>query len=57
MLIMIHGSQLLFIECNYPIGFVYWTATYMVIFLIFFGNFYIQEYIVRQRKKDFKKKK
>ncbi len=44
MLVMIHTSQLFFIECNYPILFAYWIFTYAIIFLLFFANFYIQAY-------------
>jgi len=44
MLVMIHTSQLFFIECNYPILFAYWIFAYAIMFLLFFANFYIQAY-------------
>ena len=44
MLVMIHTSQLFFIECNYPILFAYWIFAYAIMFLLFFANFYIQSY-------------
>ncbi|GFO18908.1 elongation of very long chain fatty acids protein [Plakobranchus ocellatus] len=43
-LVVIHSSQLLIIDCNYPIVFVYWIGLYAVIFLVMFANFYIQAY-------------
>lgn len=49
-IIIIHSSQLLFIECDFPIGWAYWGCSYLVVFLIFFGNFYVQEYIKRGQK-------
>jgi hypothetical protein len=44
MLVMIHTSQLFFIQCNYPILFAYWIFAYAIMFLLFFANFYIQSY-------------
>ena len=43
-LVVIHSSQLLFMDCNYPQVFVYWIGLYAVIFLGMFANFYIQAY-------------
>lgn len=42
-IILIHASQLLFIECDYPIFFVYWSGSLVFFFLIFFINFYVHE--------------
>ncbi|XP_064606884.1 very long chain fatty acid elongase 7-like [Liolophura sinensis] len=43
-LVVIHSSQLLFIDCNYPMTFVYWIGAYAVIFLVMFINFYRKAY-------------
>ncbi|CAF3528259.1 unnamed protein product [Rotaria sordida] len=45
MLVMIHTSQLFFIQCDYPILFAYWIFFYAIMFLLFFANFYAQSYI------------
>ncbi|ESO07753.1 hypothetical protein HELRODRAFT_76239 [Helobdella robusta] len=42
--VCIHSSQLLFMECDYPIIFTYWIGSYAIIFLILFLNFYVQAY-------------
>jgi elongation of very long chain fatty acids protein 7 len=47
---MIHGSQLMFIECDFPVGWFYWGLCYLVVFLAFFTNFYIKEYIQQSKK-------
>lgn len=53
LLVCIHSSQLLFLkDCDYPKLFVYWIGLYALIFLVMFGNFYIQAY----RKKPAKSK-
>ena len=49
---MLHSAQLLFIKCDYPMLFVYWIALYAVIFLVFFANFYVQEYYLRRNGKN-----
>lgn len=54
--IIIHSSQLFFTECNYSKGFIVWLCSYMVIFLIFFGNYYRHEYFIRQKKNESAKK-
>nr|KAG5700103.1 hypothetical protein BaRGS_029853 [Batillaria attramentaria] len=43
-LVTIHSVQLLFIECDYPVFFVYWIGLYAVVFLVLFAHFYIQTY-------------
>ncbi|CAF0733879.1 unnamed protein product [Adineta steineri] len=43
-LVMIHASQLFYIECNYPVLFAYWIFAYAIMFLLFFANFYVQSY-------------
>lgn len=48
---ILHGSQLLYIECNFPIEWAYMASSYVILFLFLFANFYVQEYIVRQRKR------
>jgi elongation of very long chain fatty acids protein 7 len=53
LMIMVHSSQLLFIKCDFPIGWCYWGCSYLVVFLIFFGNFYIKSY--SKKSKDSKK--
>jgi len=52
MLVMIHTSQLFFIECNYPILFAYWIFAYAIMFLLFFANFYMQAYTKKPISKD-----
>jgi elongation of very long chain fatty acids protein 7 len=49
-LVMIHSAQLFFIECSYPKIFSIWICSYAIIFMVFFTNFYIQEYIYRHKK-------
>lgn len=44
-----HSFQLLFIECNYPIGFVWWIGCHGLLFLVLFSNFYIGEYVEKRR--------
>ncbi|CAF3166759.1 unnamed protein product [Rotaria socialis] len=44
MLVMVHTSQLFFLECDYPILFAYWIFAYAIMFLLFFANFYVQVY-------------
>ena len=51
-LVMIHSAQLFFIECDYPKFFSIWICSYAIIFMIFFTNFYIQEYIYRRNKDE-----
>ena len=41
--------QLFFIKCDYPILFGYWILAYALIFLVMFGNFYIQAYINKSK--------
>jgi len=48
--IMTHTFQLLFIECDYPIGFVYWIGGHALMFLVLFSNFYRNAYSTRKRK-------
>ncbi len=48
---ILHGSQLLYIECNFPIEWAYWASSYVIFFFFMFANFYVHEYIFRQRKK------
>ncbi|XP_035829653.1 elongation of very long chain fatty acids protein-like, partial [Aplysia californica] len=43
--VIIHASQLLFMECDYPIFFVYMIGFYSFIFFVMFGNFYVQSYL------------
>lgn len=45
MVVMVHTTQLFFIECDYPILFAYWIMSYAVMFLLFFANFYMQAYM------------
>ncbi|ESO88347.1 hypothetical protein LOTGIDRAFT_165788 [Lottia gigantea] len=42
--VVIHSSQLLFIECNYSMIFVYWIGLYAIIFLALFADFYRKAY-------------
>ena len=51
-IVMAHSSQFFFIPCDYPIIFSYWICSYALIFMIFFSNFYIQEFINRQGLKN-----
>ncbi|WAR24098.1 ELOV7-like protein [Mya arenaria] len=51
LVVTIHSVQLLWMKnCNYPTVFVYWILSYALIFLIMFGNFYVQAY--RKSHKD-----
>ncbi|XP_059143062.1 elongation of very long chain fatty acids protein 7-like [Physella acuta] len=43
--VTIHSAQLLFMDCDYPIFFVYWIGLYAVIFLFMFAKFYVQAYL------------
>ncbi|XP_021373456.1 elongation of very long chain fatty acids protein 7-like [Mizuhopecten yessoensis] len=49
-LCLVHASQLLYIECNYPTLFAYWIALYAGIFLVLFAHFYYKAYISRKSK-------
>lgn len=44
LLVCLHSAQLLFLDCDYPIFFMYWIGSYAVIFLFLFINFYLQAY-------------
>lgn len=48
--VMAHGSQLFFIDCNYPPIFSYFIIMYAMVFLVFFSNFFIHEYILKKNK-------
>ncbi|XP_050400450.1 elongation of very long chain fatty acids protein 7 [Patella vulgata] len=50
--VALHASQLLFIDCNYSMIFVYWIGAYAVIFLVLFADFYIKAYKKPQHLKD-----
>lgn len=50
-IVMIHASQLFFIDCSFPLIFVYFIILYAFIFLLFFSNFFIHEYILKQKKR------
>jgi len=43
-LVMIHAFQLLFIDCNFPKGFVWWIGMHAVMFYFLFRNFYNKTY-------------
>lgn len=42
--VMIHSFQLFFIECNYPMAFVYVIGGHSVMFFLLFADFYKQSY-------------
>ena len=44
-IVCIHSSQLLFIDCQYPGIFVFAIAFYQFLFLILFSNFYRKSYL------------
>ena len=44
LLVIIHASQLIFIQCDYPMVFVYVISSYAFIFIILFSNFYKKTY-------------
>jgi len=48
--VIIHTAQLFFIKCNYPMLFVYIIMSYAFIFLVFFSNFFVHEYILKRNK-------
>ncbi|KAK6179707.1 hypothetical protein SNE40_012009 [Patella caerulea] len=50
--VALHASQLLFIDCNYSMIFVYWIGAYAVIFLVLFADFYAKAYKKPQHLKD-----
>lgn len=50
-LIMVHAFQLLFIDCNYPRGFVWFIGMHAVMFFFLFKDFYNQAYNRRGRRK------
>ncbi|CAG7823484.1 unnamed protein product [Allacma fusca] len=43
-----HAFQLCFVECNYPIAFVWWIGLHGVLFLVLFSNFYKKSYKIRR---------
>lgn len=47
---IVHSSQLLFTECNYPQLFVYWVLSYAVIFFFLFADFYRKAYQPKSKK-------
>ncbi|XP_049844736.1 elongation of very long chain fatty acids protein-like [Schistocerca gregaria] len=52
-LMMVHAFQLLFIECDYPKGFVWWIGMHALMFYFLFSDFYKQAYRNdRKSKKD-----
>ncbi|XP_031349785.1 elongation of very long chain fatty acids protein AAEL008004-like isoform X2 [Photinus pyralis] len=50
-LIMVHAFQLLFIDCNYPRGFVWFIGMHAVMFFFLFKDFYNQAYNRREKRK------
>ncbi|XP_026751476.1 elongation of very long chain fatty acids protein AAEL008004-like [Galleria mellonella] len=42
--VIVHAFQLLFIECDYPRGFVWWIGMHGVMFFFLFKDFYNQQY-------------
>ncbi|XP_071633424.1 very long chain fatty acid elongase AAEL008004 [Temnothorax longispinosus] len=54
-MIMSHQFQLLFIECNYPRGFMIWIGLHGVLFLGLFSDFYKTKYTGGTRKNSGKK--
>ncbi|KFM79053.1 Elongation of very long chain fatty acids protein, partial [Stegodyphus mimosarum] len=44
LLIFTHSFQLLFINCNYPSGFMYWIGFHAVLFWFLFADFYRNAY-------------
>ena len=57
-LVMVKSSVLIFgfSECGYPWQFSVITASVMLLFLVLFANFYMQEYLVKKRAKAEKKR-
>ena len=49
-IMVIHASQLFFIECNYPKFFAWWTGTGAIFYGIMFVNFYIHAYFNARQK-------
>ncbi|XP_031827281.1 very long chain fatty acid elongase AAEL008004 [Nomia melanderi] len=47
--VMVHAFQLLFIDCNYPMAFVWWIGMHAVMFFFLFSEFYQESY--RQKNK------
>lgn len=50
-LVMTHGLQLAFIECDYPKGFVWFIGGHAMFFFILFANFYKKAYRIKYAKK------
>ncbi|XP_014478534.1 PREDICTED: elongation of very long chain fatty acids protein AAEL008004-like [Dinoponera quadriceps] len=42
--VMIHAFQLFFIDCNYPMAFVWWIGMHAVMFYFLFRDFYVEAY-------------
>lgn len=55
--VVIHASQLLFIPCNYPIVFAYVIASYSILFLILFSDFFNKTYRMKSQKREQKQHK
>ncbi|KAL5240668.1 hypothetical protein ACI65C_008078 [Semiaphis heraclei] len=56
-MVFIHASQLLFIECDYPKAFAWIILLHAVMFYFLFNNFYQQSYKKREDKKKVAQKK
>jgi hypothetical protein len=50
-LVFIHASQLLFIDCNFPKGFTWFIVLHAVMFYSLFADFYKQAYKNKQSSK------
>lgn len=49
-MIFIHSFQLLFRECNYPKGFMWWIGFHAVLFWFLFMDFYKNTYLTKKQK-------
>lgn len=47
--IFIHQFQLLFVDCNYPKGFMIWIGLHGAMFLFLFSDFYKTKYTPKQK--------
>ena len=50
--IFVHSFQLLFRDCDYPRGFVYWIGSHAVLFWFLFWDFFKKTYLISSSTRD-----
>jgi elongation of very long chain fatty acids protein 7 len=48
-LVILHAFQLLFIDCNFPMVFIWWIGMHAVMFYFLFRNFYNKAYTKKEK--------